>query len=37
MDSLEAIQLAEPADNGIGVVGIDFDPIAAASGLFGGD
>ena len=37
MDSLEAVHIVEPADNGIDVVGIYFDSKAAPSGLFGCD
>ena len=37
MDSLEAVDLVEPADNGVDIVGINFDSKAAPSGLFGCD
>ena len=34
---LEAVHCVEPADNGVDVVGIDLDPIAASSGFFSCD
>jgi hypothetical protein len=37
MDGLEAVHLIEPANYGIGVVGINFDSKAAPSSLFGCD
>src|SRR5450432_2713211 len=37
MYRLEAVRLVESADNGVDVMGIDFDPKAAPSGFFGCD